>query len=711
MKKEKSTNIFIRDVYINREYSQILFNQRVLEEAENEQNPLLERCKFLAIVKSNMDEFFMVRIGALFNENYANPNNRENKTNLTASEQIDGIYKIAAEFSERVTVAGKNIFAALKNEGLIFENLREKKEKSSAHKTTQKKSDLNPTLETYFKTTLLPLLNPIVLSSKHPLIHLENLKLYIFLQLEKGGKKFFGILPVPNQYDRIIDFNKGKNTHLVATEDLVYQFADSIFKKYKVLNKAMIRITRNAYINTEMKNNDSDSDFSNLIKNKIATRINMPPVRLELSGSNEDLTAFLSKNLGIKAKQCFYIQNWFDYKFLFNLGKFLSPQKVENLKYEPFVPRTFAGVADSEKFGNSGKTTIIDSIIKKDLFLFYPYDTMDTFLKFMDSASIDQRVMAIKITIYRLDKQSRVVEALRRACRNGKDVTVVIELTARFDEENNLYFAEILKEAGCNVVYGVGNYKVHSKIALVVLSDKKEITYLTHIGTGNYNESTSKIYTDLNIITADPKIGIDAAEFFRSLSMGDVPNSCTELLVAPDILKKSFIEKIREQAELARNGKPSGIICKMNGLTDLDFVNEFMEASLAGVKIQLIVRGMCCLLPNVARKTENISVHSIVGRFLEHSRIYAFGADKKEIYISSADLMSRNTKRRVEIATPVKDESIKKKLLKILEIYLSARKGVRILKNNGKYERCKVTEPESCQEWFLGNSTNHASGW
>jgi polyphosphate kinase len=374
------------------------------------------------------------------------------------------------------------------------------------------------------------------------------------------------------------------------------------------------------------------------------------------------------------------------------MDKYLPQENVASLKYPPFSGRAIS----------LPKSTVISSVLAHDLFLSYPFDSMDAFLDLLDNASADKRVVGIKITIYRLAKQSRVVEALRRASRNGKDVTAIIELAARFDEENNLHFAEILKEAGCTVVYGVGNYKVHSKIALILLKDGENISYITHLGTGNYNENTSKQYTDLNIITANPEIGADAAAFFRCISMGDTNFSCSKLLVAPKNLKDGLLQKIKEQTALAKAGKPAKIVCKMNSLTDLDFIKEFIRASSAGVKIWLIIRGICCILPGVPGKTENITVKSIIGRFLEHSRIYSFGEKDPEIYISSADLMTRNTAKRVEIATPVTDGKIKSRINKMLEIMLADNEKASYLTASGKYIR-KQEEGQSSQKHFMEN--------
>jgi polyphosphate kinase len=676
-------NKCIKKNFINREYSWLKFNERVLEEANSQNNPLLEKCRFLSIFTSNLDEFFMVRVGTLFNNMLLAPNVRDNKTNLTPAEQLDEIYKHSKKTYGLRTQVAENIFAELKKEGINIENVRLKS------KTVSKR------FENHFKKNMLPLLNPMILDSKHPLIRLDNLEMHVILHLEHKGKNFFGILPVPNKCERLISEQISSGVKILLAEDIVYYFADTVFSKYKVLSKALVRLTRNADINTEIFSMDFESeyDFSKLLRGKVDSRTNLPSVRLELSDDSKAIKEFLCKNLNMSAHQCFIIKYFFDYKFLFSIDKYLPEDKIATLKYPPLRSRTIPLPKPK---------SVIDSVRASDLFLSYPFDSMDTFLDLLDSASIDKRVIDIKITIYRIDKQSRIIEALRRASRNGKEVTAIIELAARFDEENNLHFAEILKEAGCTIIYGVGNYKVHSKIMLLILKDGENISYITHLGTGNYNESTSKQYTDLNIITADDEIGSDAADFFRNLSMGDVNFNSAKLLIAPKTLKEGLLQKIKEQTALAEKGKPARIVCKMNSLTDIDFIKEFTRASMAGVKVNLIVRGICCLLPDFSGKTENINIKSIIGRFLEHSRIYSFGCKEPEIYISSADLMTRNTAKRIEIATPVIDKRIRDRISRMLEIMLADNENASYLTASGKYER-KQEAGQSSQKYFLEN--------
>jgi polyphosphate kinase len=676
-------NKFIKNTFVNREYSWLQFNERVLQESFSHDNPLLEKCKFLSIFSSNLDEFFMVRVGSLFNGIQDNPDAKENKTGLTPLEQLLIIYKYTQKLYKFRMKAAKNILAELKTENVNILNSR------------LKSKDVDKHFEKYFQKTMLPLLNPMVLDNKHPLIHLENLKMYVILHLEYGGKNSFGILPVPTKCERLIAHTTSSGTKIMTCEDLIYCFADQIFSKYNVVEKSLVRLTRNADVDIEMYSMDFELeyDFSKLLKGQVRSRSNLPPVRLEFSGDCKAIKNFLCKNLAVEPEQCFTIYYFFDYRFLFSIDKYFSADKAAQLKYP---------VLKSRLIPLAKPNSLIASVLAGDLFLSYPFDSMDTFLDLLDEASTDKRVASIKITIYRVDKQSRIIEALRRAKRSDKEVTVIMELAARFDEENNLYLTEILKEAGCTVVYGVGNYKVHSKITLIVLKEGENISYITHLGTGNYKETTARQYTDLNIITANSEIGEDAAVFFRKISMGDVEIDCKRLLVAPQNLKKVFMLKIKEQTALAEAGKPAKIVCKMNSLTDVDFIKEFVKASTAGVKIRLIVRGICCLLPNVANKTENIEVKSIVGRFLEHSRIYSFGEKDPEIYISSADLMTRNVAKRVEIAAPVIDKKIQSKISKMLEIMLADNEKASYLTQAGEYIR-KQEAGESSQQFFIDN--------
>lgn len=662
------TTKFVKGVYCNREYSWLQFNRRVLDQAADEENPLLERCKFFAIFHSNLDEFFMVRVGSLVNDAKLNPSERENKTNLTASEQLDGIF----DYTKRAYKESAACFSALKK-SLSANGLRLLRGRELTARQRRR-------AEEYFFSSVLPFLSPMALDAKHPMIKFENKRLYMVFKLEKNGRESFGVMAIPSGVDRLLRLDGGKKTSLIAVEDIVSEFGYHAFPGYTVLSKATVRVTRNADFDTRVDDGDleRDFDFSKYMKRKVEMRSSMDAVRVEISKGGEELRSFVLRALDLKKSACFKVKHYLDYKFLFSIGKFLPSKEEAALKYKPFKGR----VSNDLK----PPVTLIERVKKGDVFLSYPYDSIEPFIRLLNECADDPRVVSVKITIYRLDSHSRIVEALKRASENGKEVTVVIELCARFDEENNMYFASVLQEAGCTIIYGMQNYKVHSKIVSVVLSEGGEVGYITHLGTGNYNEGTSKQYTDLNILTADKEIGEDAAAFFRNVAVCNTRYDYQKLLIAPEGLKKGLLACIDEQIELAKSGNSARIMMKMNSLTDKQMIDRLLLANKSGVEIKLIVRGICCLLPGVEGRTENIEIRSIVGRFLEHSRVYCFGyGDEMKIYISSADLMTRNTENRVEIATPVLDREIREKIFDMLQIMFADNVKARKILSNGEY--------------------------
>ncbi len=669
-------NIFRDGVYMNREYSWLLFNDRVLAQADDKDTPLFERGKFLSIFTSNLDEFFMVRVGSLYNQMKLTPSSKENKTSLTAAQQTDGILAETKERYKRRAQVWEKLKKQYKAAGikiLAFDELSEKQRKTARE---------------FFLNRALPYLSPIVIDSKHPMLRFSNKALYFVYDLNKGDKSMFGLLPVPENLPRIVELGGGKKRQLILVEEIISAFGEHCFPHYSVKDKALIRVTRNADFETNESDVDSeyDYDFSKYLKEKIDMRSSLSVVRLEINTTSEKIKDFILKNLSLKKSRCFSVGDLFDYKFLFDLEKYATEAVAAAEKYPAFKGRNIKGTEGS----------VLNAAMKRDIFLSYPFDTMDTFVRLLNECAQSEKVRSIKITIYRLYRHSKVVDALLRAKENGKDVTVVIELLARFDEESNMYYADVLAEAGCTVIYGMGNYKVHSKIVSVVLEDGGEVKYLTHIGTGNYNEGTAKQYTDLNIITADRQIGEDAVAFFRNIAVGETGYEYQRLLVAPHTLKRGLIERIEKQIERAKKNEPARIIAKVNSLTDKELIEKFIEASKAGVKIELIVRGICCLVPEVAGKSENITVKSIVGRFLEHSRIYVFGdGNDAEVFISSADFMTRNIERRVEIACPILDGKIKSKILSMLSVMLADNVKGRRLTARGKYVKPPVVEGES----------------
>ena len=681
----KKNIFFTKGIYCNREYSWLQFNRRVLDQAGDLTNPLLERCKFLAIFCSNLDEFFMVRVGSLLNESKVDPSARENKTDLTAQEQIEGILSETKKLYKECSAAFSRLKAELNKNGMRILRPSELTARQRAK------------CEIHFLEAILPLLSPMVLDAKHPMIRFENKHLYMMFELEREGREMLGVMAVPPSAERIFRIEGGKKINLILSEDLVSEFGHYAFPGYSVKSKTLVRVTRNADFDTNVDDADleHDFDFSKYMKRKVELRSTLDAVRVETDKNSDRLRSFLLKNLNLKKSYCFKAEHYLDYKFLFSLGKYFPEEKLSVLKYPPFKGRVAADLLPP--------VSLIKRVREKDVFLAYPFDSMDPLVRLLNECADDSRVVAIKITIYRLDNHSRIVEALKRASENGKEVTVVIELCARFDEENNMYFAGVLQEAGCTIIYGMQNYKVHSKIVSVLLSENGEIGYITHLGTGNYNENTSKQYTDLNIITADREIGEDGAAFFRNIAICNTDYSYEKLLIAPQGLKKGLLQCIDEQIEAAKAGKPARIVAKMNSLTDKQMIDRLYQAGKSGVEIFLIVRGICCLLPGIPGETEHIRIISIVGRFLEHSRIYCFGEGKeRKMYISSADLMTRNTDKRVEIATPVLDKAIKAKIYGMLETMMSDNVKARVLLPDGSYKKAEqVGEAVDSQNEFL----------
>ena len=664
----------IKGAYTNREISWLAFNKRVLDQAMDLTNPLLERCKFLSIFISNLDEFIQVRLGTLINQDEKDPTARENKTDMTAREQIDAILHCLPSLYK----ASNETYRFLKNE-LYDKGISIIKGKDLSER------QLNVAKEA-FHSQILPRTNPMVLDSKHPLYRFENFRIYLVVSLERKGREMTGVASLHTTTPRLIKLSGGKKVHLMRSEEMLLNFADSVFPGFTVKDKALIRVTRNADFDASAEDADDEYgfDFSRLIQTKVEGRTSNDVIRLETTVISDSLKAFLLKTLGIKKNSCFLIQGCFDYKFMFRIGDFFDYETLSSLRYpayKPVVPRYLSLSED-----------LISEVRKKDIFLAYPYQSMDVLLKLLEQAACDRRVTSIKITIYRLASRSKIIEALLKAAENGKEVVA-------------LYNADMLRDAGCTVFYGIENYKVHSKIISITMEDEDGISYITHIGTGNYNESTAKQYTDLNIITANQEIGEDGAAFFRNLAVLNVEYDYPHLLVAPYSLKTRLLAEI--DREIAK-GEKGVIRAKFNSLTDRDCIEKLIEASRAGCQVSLVVRGICCLVPGVKDLTENITVISIVGRFLEHSRIYAFGSEGEErVYIASADMMTRNLEKRVEIAAPVLDPDVKKKVLHILSLVENDNVKARRMDNTGRYAKIQnLSSPINSQEECLREALN-----
>lgn len=674
----KLTGGLIKPPYINREYSWIQFDKRVLDQARDSGNPLLERCHFLSIFISNLDEFIRVRLGSLMNLELHSPTYTDNKTGMTASEQITAILEMLPGLYRRSDETFQKLRKELKTAGvdILMHDTITQSQKTKAFQ--------------YFQENMVPFLSPLVLDAKHPMIRFENQRLYLVLRLERDGREMFGVVSMGRRIESLIRLGGGKKVRVIPAEELLYLFGDSLFPSTVVKEKSLLRVTRNADFEASVEDADIeyDFDFSKLIRNRVESRGSLAAVRLEMNTQSDELRQFLIKHLGIRKSQAFLVGGCFSYKYMFQLDDFFPVEIRQSLRYPAFRGSVPAGLQRGE---------MINTVLRRDVFLSYPFQSMDPLLWLLEECADDPRVSNIKITIYRLAKNSRVVAALTRAAENGKDVSVVMELCARFDEESNLSYAQQLQEAGCTVFYGMENYKVHSKIISIVLRENGKVRYITHLGTGNYNESTAKQYTDLNIITSDRDIGLDGIAFFRNLATLTMDYKYRKLLVAPETLKAGIMAEMDK--EIAK-GTDGSITCKMNSLSDKEMIDKLVEASQKGVRVRLIIRGICCLLPGVPGYTDNITVKSIVGRFLEHSRIYSFGSG--DMFISSADLMTRNVDRRVEIATPVQDPKIKARILHMLDIMLQDNVKGRVLGPNGKYVSVPM-EPESInsQEIFL----------
>lgn len=656
----------------DRELSWLKFNERVLREADKKNVPIFERLKFLEIFTNNLDEFFMVRVGSIHEMSLIHDNHRDIRSDLTPEEQLDEIAKHVRPLYE----LRDKIFAKVSKE------LADKKIKRCQIEELEKEEKKK--LKTYYEAMILPVLSPIVIGKQHPFPHIPNKILQIGLILKKKEKISFGIIGLPKDVERMI-FLPGEGRSYVLLEDIILYFCDELFENYTVEEKAVLCITRSADINPDDEIYESTDDYRTHMKKIIKMRARLKPVRLEIEGNrHKEIKRYLSERLNISEHDIFKSQTPLDLKYVYKLTDKVSKEERKNGCYRPFIPalnRDFIPGASVTK-----------QILEEDKLLSFPFDSMDTFIELLKESARDKETLSIKITIYRLAKQARIVKYLCEAAENGKEVLVLMELRARFDEENNINYSEILEEAGCKVMYGMEDYKVHSKVCLITKKNSRGIYYITQIGTGNYNESTSKLYTDLSLMTASEEIGHDASVFFHNMATFNLQGTYEHLLVAPSSLQDGIIKRIKREKMKAESFQPCGIFMKMNSLTDRKIIDELSKASRAGVPIFLLIRGICCIRPGIPGKTENIRVESIVGRFLEHSRIYAFGvSDDTEIYISSADMMTRNT-RRVEVAAPIYDPRLKQRILKMIDVMKQDNIQAQVLLSNGEYTTKKKRE-------------------
>lgn len=667
------------NVYMNRELSWLKFNERVLEEAENPEVPLCERMTFVSIYQSNLDEFFRVRVGSLQDQMLISTEIRENKTKMTSAEQIRAIIKEVKKLNQRKDKAYEKLMKKIEEYGITLIN-------HASAKSEEKKF-----LEKYFMKEIMPLSSPTIVGKRQPFPFLKNGEIYAVVVLETRNKKErIGIIPCSNNMlTRMVELPGGKGRYMLI-EDLILHYIGKVFKGYKVKGKSLLKVVRNADIDADAAY-DEDLDYREFMEDLMKQRKKLSPVRIDLSREMDETVAdALCRYLDVTPDRVFRSEAPLDVSFVFQLQDLL--RRNTELFYEKRVPQKSPEFKDGQ--------SILQQITQEDKLLSYPYDSIRPFLKMLTEAAEDDSVISIKMTLYRLAKQSKVIEALCEAAENGKEVVVLVELRARFDEENNIRWSRMLEEAGCQIIYGLEHYKVHSKLCLITRRGANGIQYITQIGTGNYNEKTARLYTDLSLMTADEQLGMDAARVFQALAKGEVVEDMEHLLVAPKCLQSKVIEKIEEQIQKQKNGETAYIGLKMNSLTDKRIIDKLIDASKAGVKIDMIIRGICCLIPGVEGETENIHVISVVGRFLEHSRIYIFGnGEEAQYYIGSADFMTRNTVKRVEVAAPVYSERLKKRLQDLFDLMLSDNKKARKEDAKGTYSvvECKG-QPINSQE-------------
>ena len=672
-------------IYMNRELSWLKFNERVLEEAENPEVPLCERLTFASIYQSNLDEFFMVRVGSLYDQTLLDKKICENKTGMTSQEQIDAILKQTKLINKRKEAVYEELMACVAEQGIRILRFNELDEDGARY------------LEGYFKSEIAPLISPTVIGRRQPFPFLKNKEIYAVAVLgAKGKKDRLGIIPcTSNIFGRLIAVPGMPGTYMLA-EELILHFAPVVFKGYKIKSKSLLRITRNADIDADALY-DEDLDYREFMAGLIKQRKKLAPIRLELSRDMDKKgIAVLCEYLELDENHVFMSSTPLDLSFVFQIQDLLRKNP------ELYFPKGTPQKSDQFQDGKS----IIAQIKEEDKLLSYPYESIRPFLHLLTEAAEDPDVISIKMTLYRVAKQSKVVEALIEAAENGKEVVVLVELRARFDEENNIEWSRRLEDAGCQVIYGLDGYKVHSKLCLITRKNAGQVEYITQIGTGNYNEKTSRLYTDLSLMTSNVEIGLEASNVFQALSKGEVVEHTRHLLVAPKCLQNKVLGMLDEEIAHARNGEEAYAGFKLNSLTDKKIIDKLIEASEAGVKIDMIIRGICCLIPGVEGKTENIRIISIVGRFLEHSRIYIFGSkERRKYYIASADFMTRNTVRRVEVAAPVYNDKLKTKLQEMFDVMLSDNQKARKLEADGNYHRVSNDlTPVNAQEYFYAEA-------
>lgn len=667
--------------YENRELSWLKFNERVLDEASDKDVPLCERLSFASIFQSNLDEFFMVRVGSLHDQMLFSETKRESKTNMTAGEQLSHIFKAARDLTRKKDHTYRHLMDELKEYGVELLNFSDIEYDDAVY------------LENYFKEQIMPILSPQVVGKKQPFPFIKNKEIYAVALLGSKSNEKVGLVPCSNGIlKRLIPIPSERNKYMLV-EELILHFMPTIFEKYQIKSKSLIRIIRNADIDVDEAVDDEDTDYRDMMEKLIRQRKKLCPVKMEYSRVlDEKIIHNLCKELNLNHEQIYYSESPLELSFVFGLQDALRNNK--NLFYERHIQK-------NPSWYVSGKP-VISQVEEADRFISYPYESMQPFIRMLQEAGEDENVVSIKMTLYRVAKNSQIVESLISAAENGKEVVVLVELRARFDEENNIEWSRRLEDAGCRIIYGLDYTKVHSKLCLITYREEGQIKYVTQIGTGNYNEKTSKLYTDLSIITENKQIGMEAAYVFTRLCMGEFVEETNYLLVAPKCMKSKILNYMDKEIEIARAGGKAYVGAKINSLTDKEIIDKLIECSKAGVRVEMIVRGICCLIPGVKGHTENISVISIVGRYLEHSRVYIFGTpDRDNIYISSADFMTRNMERRVEIAAPIYDDSIKTRIRNTFHIMECDTVKARQLCSDGNYVHRTIADIKDFtdEEW------------
>lgn len=676
--------------FANRELSWLKFNERVIDEADDKRVPLCERLTFVSIFNSNLDEFYMVRVGSLYDQMILAKKSKQefitgfdNKSMMTAEQQLDAVFAETRELLHKKDKIYARLMYEFDSQGVKLISFNDVEYSDAVY------------LENYFNKSILPILSPQVIGKKNPFPFLKNKEIYAVALLGSKNNDKIGLVPCSNGiFDRLIPIPSDSRKYMLV-EELILHFLPKIFKKYSVKSKSLIRIIRNADIDMDEAFFDEDMDYRDTMEQLIKERRRLCPVKLEYSRVLDDkVISELCKELKLGKKQVFYSESPLEMSFISKIQDDLRGRR--ELFYERRVPQ------NSKQLDI--KQPIMDQIAKKDVLLSYPYESMHPLIKLLNEAGSDDRVLSFKMTLYRVAKNSQIVEALIEAAENGKEVVVLVELRARFDEENNIEWSRRLEEAGCKIIYGIEHIKVHSKLCLITYKDGEDFKYITHVGTGNFNEKTAKLYTDLALITSDVNIARETADVFNNLGLGDVVEHTEHLLVAPKCLQNKVLELIDDEIKKAQNGEEAYIGIKINSLTDKTIIEKLVEASMSGVKIDMVIRGISCMVAGIEGYTDNITITSIVGRFLEHSRIYIFGKGKTaKIYISSADFMTRNTIRRVEVATPVYDDGIRERILRMFNTMLSDNVKARIMANDGNYYKKDAADGVSrlnSQEYF-----------